>query len=150
MTEYPPEASNGSRIESEQPPPRILSANPARSSRSPHTPGFEAAELYGLTVVTTKRTEKRGRGVYHCGNGDGQIACQKTTGAEHRLLSEAQADPTLRPCSECYMIDTGELLTDGGEYEAPDPMRKCPVCGERVCAEHYVRHHARCRDVADS
>lgn len=124
MTEHSSETSNGNRIESEQPPARVLTANPTRSSRSPHSPGFESAELYGLTVVTTNRTEKRGRGVYHRGNGDGKIACKKTTGAERRLLSEAQTDPALRPCAECYDIETGELLTDGGEYETPDQMRK--------------------------
>lgn len=148
MTDHSTETSNGSRTESEQPPARVLSANPLRPSRSSHPPGFDSAELYDLVVVTTERVEERNRGVYHRGRGDGRIACKKTKAIDSRLLSKAEADPMLRPCAECYDLEAGTLLTDGGEYAEPERMWVCPVCDREMCAGHRARHFASCREIS--
>lgn len=142
MTHHSSETSTSSRTESEHPPARVLSANPRESSRRPRSPGFDAAELHGLVVVTTKRTEERGRGVYHRGRGNGEIVCRKTGGNDSKLLSDVTADPLLRPCAECYDVATGDLLADGGQYEEPDRTWVCSVCGTVLCAENRTRHLA--------
>lgn len=143
MTENPSETSIGSRTESDQPPARVLSASLVQPARTQHPPGFDAGELHGLTVITTKRANDKNQGVYHCGRGDGEPACRQGAGHDRKLLSNAKPDPTLRPCGKCYP-ESGDAWPDGGTPEDTEHARLCPGCGEQVDSDYWAYHRAQC------